>query len=148
MLMNYIFCGNHPFNQHVWILHTYRDREREKLRGTERCREGGRQRKSYIYIDRMRGKPIPQPVCSQWQDRGESRLREYETTVKTLYWFPNEMNAAIGKPLQIFIETVDGVYILVKLLHTNWFLYSDGFVPRYHLKFKRLVQTLCPLFQI
>jgi hypothetical protein len=48
MLMNYIFCGDHPFNQHVWILYTNRQRKRE-LRGMETSRVGGRQRKRYIY---------------------------------------------------------------------------------------------------
>jgi hypothetical protein len=126
-----------------------RDREREE-RNYEEWREAERvkDREKAIYIDRMRGKPIPQPVCSQWQDRGESRLIEYKTTVKTLYRFPNEMKAAIGKPLQICIETVNGVYILVKLLNTNGFLYSDGLVPLYHLKSERLIQTLSPLFQL
>lgn len=85
MLINHIFCGDHRFNQHMWILYTNREREREELRGMERCREGGRQRKSYIYIDLMRGKPIPQRVCSQWQNRGDSRLIQYKTTMKILY---------------------------------------------------------------
>ena len=62
-------------------------KQREKERNYEEWRDAERveDREKGIYIDRKRGKPIQQPVCSQWQNGGESRLIQYKTTVKTLY---------------------------------------------------------------
>jgi hypothetical protein len=57
MLMNNIFCGDHPFNQHVWILYTKRDRKREITRvgekptGWKRETERERERTLYILIE-------------------------------------------------------------------------------------------------
>ena len=52
MLMNYIFCGEHPFNQHVWILYTNRERKREITRNGETPRGWKTEKKVYILIER------------------------------------------------------------------------------------------------
>jgi hypothetical protein len=46
--------------------------------GSERERQTEREREMRERIYRMRGKPILQPVCSQWQNRAEPRLIKYK----------------------------------------------------------------------
>lgn len=50
MLMNYIFCGDHLFNQHMWILYTKRERKRKITRNGETPRGWKTEKKLYILI--------------------------------------------------------------------------------------------------
>jgi len=150
MLINYIFCIGHPFNQQVWILYnTNRERKREIARNGETPRGWKTEKKLYIYWSNERQADSTTSVFAVAEPRwkpSDTVQNHCENALLILQWSWKLQSESLFKYASI--ETVNIVYVLVKLLHTNWFLYSDGLVLRYHLISELLIQILCPLFQL